>query len=424
MFAHPAPLFTALCVAALSLSFGLRLWLHNRQIAHIARHRARVPEAFADKVSLTAHQHAADYNTARQRLARIQLGVELAGLLILTWGGGLHWLSGMGIAGWPLVSGALLLLAMAFFTAALELPFDLWRTFRIEAAFGFNRQTPGDWLLDLVKQTLLGLALGLPLLLLVLWLMQQAGANWWLWAWLAWSGFNLLLLAIYPTWIAPRFNRFTPLEDGALKTAVEDLLDRCGEKVSGIFVMDGSRRSNHGNAYFAGIGASRRVVFYDTLLKQLSPPEATAVLAHELGHHHHRHLQKRLAALFALSFALLALLAWLKDAAWFYQGLNAWPISAGPASDALALALFMLILPLFSFPLAPAFSGLSRRHEFEADQFAKAHTSGADLARALVNLYNENAATLTPDPRYSLFHDSHPQPAERIARLQPTERTP
>jgi len=406
-------LFGLIFIAALLLSFGLRLWLTQRQMVHIERHRHAVPAAFSSKVSLSAHQHAADYNSARQRLTWLQLPVELAGLLFLTLGGGLQWLAQIDFTNGPLISGAVLLLAVMAFAAALELPFDWWRTFHIEASFGFNRQTLGGWLKDLVQQTALGLLLGLPLLLVILWLMQQAGEAWWLLAWLVWSGFNLLLLAIYPTWIAPRFNRFTPLEDGTLKTAVEGLLDRCGEKVSGIFVMDGSKRSSHGNAYFAGLGASRRVVFYDTLLKQLNPDEATAVLAHELGHHHHRHIQKRLITLFALSFVLLALLAWMKDAPWFYAALN-----AGAGSDAKALALFMLILPVFSLPLTPLFFGLSRRHEFQADAFAKAHTSGEHLASALVNLYNENAATLTPDPIYSLFHDSHPQPAERIARLQ------
>jgi STE24 endopeptidase len=346
----------------------------------------------------------------------VDLVVGALALLALTLGGLLRWIG----AQWALVfepgglaHGTALVASVALLLSALELPLSAYRTFVIEARFGFNRMTVGLFLADLAKHALLGAALGLPLLVLVLWLMQRMGEQWWLYVWLAWAGFNLLVLLLYPTFIAPLFNKFTPLEDAALAGRIERLLARCGFRSSGLYVMDGSKRSAHGNAYFSGFGAAKRIVFFDTLLSRLAPAEVEAVLAHELGHFRRHHVWKRVALLFAASAALLWLLGRLIDEPWFYDGLN-----AGAPATATGLLLFVLVLPVFTFFLQPLASLVSRRHEFEADRYAAAHASAAELVRALVKLYRDNAATLTPDPVHSAFYDSHPPAATRIARLQ------
>jgi STE24 endopeptidase len=343
----------------------------------------------------------------------LSLLIEIALLLALTFGGGLQalhdfWSTRLSGAGY----GVALIFSVMFISGLADLPLTLYTQFVIEEKFGFNRMTMGLFLIDLLKQTALGVAIGTPVLLAVLWLMAQMGSLWWLYVWLFWCSFNLLILFIYPTWIAPLFNTFSPLDDAPLKARIEALLQRCGFATSGLFVMDGSRRSNHGNAYFTGFGKSKRIVFFDTLLGRLQPVEVEAVLAHELGHFTHRHVIKRIVLLFALSLAGLALLGQLIDAEWFFNGLG-----VGVHNTALALILFFLVAPVFSFLLTPLISLLSRRHEFEADRYAAEHASADDLVKALVKLYEDNAATLTPDPLHSLFYDSHPPAALRISRL-------
>jgi len=409
------PSFTNLFLAAVILSFGLKLWLLLRQMRHVWTHRDAPPPAFAQAIPLAEHQKAAAYTLAKARLGLLHLAVEAGLLLAFTLGGGIQALhDGLsGVIESPLLAGTALLLALVFISGAVELPLGLWRQFRVEARFGFNRQTLGGYVGDLVKQVVLSLAIGAPLLLLVLWLMGIMGESWWLWVWGVWMGFNLLVLALYPTLIAPLFNKFTPLPDQTLRTRIEALLQRAGFKSSGVFVMDGSKRSSHGNAYFTGLGKSKRIVFYDTLLNQLSHDQIEAVLAHELGHFHHRHIVKRIVFMFVLSLGLLAGLAWLKGAPWFYAGLG-----VASTTDATALALFFLAMPVFLFPLTPLMSLYSRKHEFQADAFAARHSLPAHLISALVRLYRDNAATLTPDPVYSLFYDSHPKAVERIEKLE------
>ena len=309
-----------------------------------------------------------------------------------------------------------LLVSFALISSLLDLPATLYQTFVIEERFGFNKMTLKLWLADLVKSSVVGALIGLPLVTLILWLMGATGAMWWLWAWGVWTGFNLLLLLIYPTFIAPLFNSFKPLEDETLKTRVTALMQRCGFAAKGFFVMDGSKRSGHGNAYFTGFGASRRVVFFDTLLAKLSAPEVDAVLAHELGHFKHKHIVKRMVSLFALSLLGFAVLGWLATQAWFYVGLGVQP-NLGAPNDALALLLFMLAVPVFSLFISPVFAQLSRQHEFEADAYAVAQTSSQDLSSALLKLYEDNASTLTPDPVFVRFYYSHPPASERLMRM-------
>ncbi|HEX5094082.1 MAG TPA: M48 family metallopeptidase [Burkholderiales bacterium] len=408
--------FSWLFVAALAAATLTRLWLARRQVAHVRAHRGAVPPGFAEAIPLAAHQKAADYTIAKMRLAMLDVLVGAAVLLALTLGGGLRWLSqawaGVLEAG-GLWHGTALIASVVVLLSALDLPVAAYRTFGIEQRFGFNRMSVGLFLADLAKGAALGAALGLPLLVLVLWLMQRMGEAWWLWVWLAWMGFNLLVLLAYPTFIAPLFNRFTPLSDAALAERIQRLLSRCGFRSSGLFVMDGSRRSAHGNAYFTGFGAAKRIVFFDTLLARLAPPEVEAVLAHELGHYRRHHVWKRVALLAAMSLALLWVLGRLIDAPAFYAGLR-----AGAPDPAMGLLLFVLVAPAFTFFLQPLASLYSRRHEFEADAYAAANASAAELAKALVKLTQDNAATLTPDPVHSAFYDSHPPAARRIARLQ------
>ena len=395
---------------------ALRVWLGSRHISHILAARGSVPEQFADRISLHAHQRAADYSVTRTRFGRLALAIEIVVLLAFTLGGGLQALhdfwSPQLQGGWY---GVALIVSVMAISGLIDLPLSLYMQFVIEERFGFNRMTLRLFIVDLIKQLALGLVIGTPVLLAVLWLMAQMGERWWLYVWLFWCAFNLLILFVYPTWIAPLFNTFTPLEDAALKERIEALLSRCGFSSSGLFVMDGSKRSAHGNAYFTGFGRTKRIVFFDTLLGKLQPEEVEAVLAHELGHFHHRHIVKRIVLIFGTTLALLFALGQLMQTDWFYTGLG---VSSNDAHNtAMALILFFLTVPVFTFLTTPLASLLSRRHEFEADRYAASHASAPDLVKALVKLYEDNAATLTPDPLHSLFYDSHPPAALRIARL-------
>jgi STE24 endopeptidase len=405
---------------ALTLLAGLvlKFWLSSRQVRYVAQHRAEVPAAFAHTVPLSAHQKAADYTIAKARFGVLELALGAAVLLGWTLLGGLSALNQvlLGWLGGGMAQELALLAAFVLINGLIDLPLTLYQTFVIEERFGFNKMTFKLWLLDLLKSSLIGALIGLPIAALILWMMGAAGSGWWLWAWGVWMGFNLLLLLIYPTFIAPLFNKFAPLEDETLKTRVTALMTRCGFAAKGLFVMDGSKRSAHGNAYFTGFGAAKRVVFYDTLLAKLSAGEVDAVLAHELGHFKHKHVIKRIVSMFALSLLGFALLGWLATQAWFYIGLGVQP-NLGTHNDALALLLFMLAVPVFSFFVSPLFARLSRKHEFQADAFAVAQTSGQDLASALLKLYEDNASTLTPDPVYAKFYYSHPPASERLARL-------
>ncbi|KQP43485.1 peptidase M48 [Pseudorhodoferax sp. Leaf274] len=422
-----ADLFTAAFAVALVLGLLVKFWLASRQIRHVARHRDAVPPAFAGTITPAAHRKAADYTIAKSRFGLLEMAFGVAVLLGWTLLGGLNLLNELLLrALGPGMPQQLALLAVfALIGGLLELPFSLHQTFGIEQRFGFNKMTGGLWLADLLKSVSIGALIGLPIAALILWLMGATGQLWWLWAWAAWMGFNLVLLMVYPSFIAPLFNQFKPLEDETLKASVTALMQRCGFAAKGLYVMDGSRRSAHGNAYFTGFGAAKCVVFYDTLLARLSPRQVDAVLAHELGHFKHKHIVQRIVAMFALSLAGFALLGWLSGQTWFYTGLGVQPLMAllpdgRPApNDALALLLFMLAMPVFSFFVAPLSAQLSRRHEFQADAFAVAQTSGADLSGALLKLYEDNASTLTPDPVFVKFYYSHPPASERLARLQP-----
>lgn len=411
-------LLTYAFAAALTGGLLLKLWLATRQIRHVAQHRHEVPAAFRQTIPLAAHQKAADYTLTKSRLGLLELAVGAAVLLGWTLLGGLNALNQglLAVLGGGMVQQLALLAAFVVIGAVIDLPFTLYQTFVVEERFGFNKITWRLWLTDLAKSAVMGTLIGLPIAALILWLMGAAGRYWWVWAWGVWMGFNLLLLLIYPTFIAPWFNKFKPLEDETLKARVTALMQRCGFAAKGLFVMDGSRRSAHANAYFTGFGAAKRVVFYDTLLARLSPGEVDAVLAHELGHFKHKHIVQRIVMLFGLSLAGFALLGWLSGQAWFYAGLGVQP-NLGAPNDALALLLFLLAVPVFSFFVSPIFAQLSRRHEFQADAYAMSQTSGRDLATALLKLYEDNASTLTPDPVYVKFYYSHPPASERLARM-------
>jgi STE24 endopeptidase len=411
--------FGLVFLTALALATGLRLWLARRHILYIESHRAAVPSEFSGEIGLDAHQRAADYTCAKTRLAMAGVALEALIVLGLTFGGGLQGLHELTAAWLPPGIGrglALIALVTALMTV-IELPLGLYRTFRIEERFGFNRMTPRLFFLDLAKSILLAAAFGIPLAACVLWLMDRMGSYWWIYAWLVWIGFNGFMLAIYPTWIAPLFNRFSPMQDAELKERVERLLARCGFKVKGLMVMDGSRRSSHGNAYFTGFGKSKRIIFFDTLLSRLNPAEVEAVLAHELGHFKLRHVVKRMALIFAVSLGFLWLLGHLAQQDWFFRGLN-----VETPSTAMALILFFIVIPSFTFLLQPLAAMYSRKHEFEADRYAAENASAGDLVSALVKLYRDNASTLTPDPAHSAFYDSHPPALARIARLRSAAR--
>ncbi len=407
--------FTTLFVVVLSAMLATRLWLAARQVRYVRAHRARVPAAFRTRIKPAAHRKAADYTVARTRFGMVSLAVDALLLLGWTLGGGLELLdqawraAGFG----ELATGTAFLLSVFVLMGLLELPLSLYQTFVLEAHFGFNRMTVGLFLGDLLKQLLLLLVFGIPLALAALWLMERAGTQWWLYLWLLWSGFTLFMIWAYPALIAPLFNKFTPLADRTLLKRIKTLLRRTGFQDRGVFVMDGSRRSAHGNAYFTGFGRNKRIVFFDTLLASLRGPEIEAVLAHELGHFRHRHIVKRIGAMFAMSLAALALLGWLVQQPWFYAGLGV----STPSNHA-ALILFLMVGPVFSFFLQPLLAWSSRRHEYQADAFAAKQADPRAMIRALVKLYRENASTLTPDPVHSAFYDSHPPAAQRIAHLQ------
>lgn len=414
-------LFSLIFLAALVTSASLRTWLALRHLGHVAAHRDTVPAEFAERIELPAHQKAADYTQAKVRVSLVELAVSSVLLLAFTLGGVLQIAADSCARFLPdqaYLSSLALFACVAAIGFVVDLPFGLYRTFVLEARFGFNQMSWRLFLADIVKQGLLAVAIGAPLLLAVLWLMTAMGAYWWLYVWMFWLVFNLLVLLLYPTLIAPIFNKFVPLDNAELKARVEALLERCGFRSSGLFVMDGSKRSAHGNAYFTGFGAAKRIVFFDTLLDSLTPPEIEAVLAHELGHYKHRHVWQRIALLAVLSLAFLWLLGLLIGQPWFYAGLGVAMPTQATQGTAMALILFTLVLPLFTFPLAPLMSHFSRRHEYQADTYAARQTQAADLISALVKLYRENAATLTPDPLHSLFYDSHPPAGLRIAHLK------
>ena len=416
-----ASTLTLVFAAALLASLGVKFWLATRQIRHVAAHRNAVPPAFAATITLAAHQRAADYTLAKGRFGLLTMAFGAAVLLGWTLLGGIDTLNSVlrdavqprwGDMAYQLA----LFVSFVLIGGVLDLPFELYSTFRIEQQFGFNRMTWKLYVADMFKGLFVGALIGLPIATLMLWIMGAAGGLWWLWAWGAWMGFNLLALVLYPTVIAPLFNKFVPLADESLKARVQALMTRCGFAAKGLFVMDGSKRSAHANAYFTGFGASKRVVFFDTLLNKLSPGEVEAVLAHELGHFKHKHVTKRIASMFAISLVGFALLGWLSTQVWFYAGLGVRP-SIGAPNDAVALLLFLLVTPVFGYFVSPLFAQLSRRHEFEADAYACKQSSGGDLASALLKLHEDNASTLTPDPVYVRFYYSHPPASERLAAL-------
>ena len=419
----PSFVFTLLFAVLLMLGLLTKFYLATRQVRHVARHRNQVPAAFASIISLPSHQKAADYTIAKTRLGMLEMAFAAALLLGWTLLGGIDTLNQAVMRSSLATYGALvpqlaLLAVFGLVSGLLDLPFTLYKTFRLEERFGFNKMTLKLYLADLVKSTMVGVVVGLPIVALILWLMGSAGTLWWLWTWMVWMGFNLLVLVLFPTVIAPLFNKFKPLDDETLKARVTVLMQRCGFAAKGLFVMDGSKRSAHANAYFTGFGAAKRVVFYDTLLKQLNPAEVDAVLAHELGHFKHKHIIKRIGVMFAMSLVGFALLGWLSTQVWFYTGLGVWPNLAG-SNDALALLLFLMVVPLFSFFISPLMAQSSRRHEFEADAYAISQTDGRDLQSALLKLYKDNASTLTPDPVFVKFYYSHPPASERLGRMAP-----
>ncbi len=406
---------TIVFISLLIATTLVRIWLGRRHIAYVQTNRRQVPAAFSGSISLDAHQKAADYTTAKSELSLIEVIVQVALLAVLTLGGGLQWIDDSWrniLPAQEIIRGALVIVSAMLVSSFIDLPFDYYKTFVVDEKFGFNKMTPAMFVSDLIKHSLVGIALGAPILFAALWLMQGAGQYWWLYLWLVWSVFNLLMLAVYPTFIAPLFNKFVPLKDENLKQRIEALLTKCGFKSQGLFVMDGSARSSHGNAYFTGFGASKRVVFFDTLLERLNADEIEAVLAHELGHFKHHHVIKRIALMFTVSFLGLALLGWLINQPWFYTGLG-----VTQASNYMALILFLLVSPIFLFLLRPVMASYSRKNEFEADDYAANHASAKSLVEALVKLYRDNASTLTPDPLHSAFYDSHPPASIRISKL-------
>ncbi len=410
-----ASTLTTVFVALLVITTLTRIWLGRRHVSHIQSNRNQVPPAFASSISLDAHQKAADYSTAKTRLVIAESIAQAILLAVLTIGGGLMLIDetwrGV-LAESEIIRGALVILTAFLVSSVIELPFDYYKSFVVDQRFGFNKMTPSMFFTDIVKHSIVGLLLGAPILFAALYLMQGSGQYWWLYLWVVWSVFNLLMLAIYPTFIAPLFNKFSPLADESLKSRIEALLTKCGFRSQGLFVMDGSTRSSHGNAYFTGFGSSKRVVFFDTLLDRLDTNEIEAVLAHELGHFKHHHVIKRIVLMFVVSFLGLALLGWLKQQGWFYEGLG-----ITQPSDYMALLLFLLVSPVFLFLLRPLMASYSRKNEFEADEYAARNADAKYLVEALVKLYRDNASTLTPDPLHSAFYDSHPPASIRISKL-------
>ena len=415
---NPSLTLTFLFAAVLIANLLTKLWLSTRQVQHVAAHRAQVPDAFAQTISLQAHQKAADYTLAKSRVSLIDLGLDALTLLGWTLLGGLDLLNQItqDLLGPGMTQQVVLVVSFALIGGLIGLPLSLYQTFGIEQRFGFNNTTLALWVSDLFKGLLVGLLLGLPILWLVLWLMEAGGNLWWLYAWCALVVYQLFVMWIAPNVIMPLFNKFTPLDDASLKERVSALMDRAGFTAKGFFVMDGSRRSAHSNAFFTGFGSAKRVVFFDTLLKQLNGDEMEAVLAHELGHFKHRHILKMMLTSFAISLAGLALLGWLSQQVWFYTGLGVIPNLNG-GNSALAFLLFMLVLPLFTFFVSPLSARRSRRFEFEADAYAVTHAQAPALSSALLKLYQDNASTLTPDPWYVAFYYSHPPASQRLARI-------
>ncbi len=410
--------FSLLFAAFVLATLMVKMWLSTRHIRYVAQHRAAVPEQFAQKIPLAAHQKAADYTIAKTQLKLVLLVVNAAVLIGFTLLGGLQWLSInlISFTGPGMLYQIGLIAAVAIISEIIDLPLDYYKQFRLEEKFGFNKMTPSLFFSDMIKHTLIGALIGLPLLWVTLTVMEQTGSLWWLYAWLIWCGFQILMLGLYQNLIAPLFNKFTPLADESLKSRIEGLMQRVGFASKGLFVMDGSRRSAHGNAYFSGFGSAKRIVFFDTLLSRLAPNEIEAVLAHELGHFKLNHVIKRIAIMFIISLGFLALLGYLKNQTWFYLGLGVLPMMDA-SNDAMALILFMFALPVFTFLFSPLLSLTSRKNEFEADAFAAKHSNSQDLVSALVKLYEDNASTLTPDPLHSAFYDSHPPASARIQRL-------
>lgn len=410
--------FSLLFAAFVLATLMVKMWLSTRHIRYVAQHRAAVPEQFAQKIPLAAHQKAADYTIAKTQLKLVLLVMNAAVLIGFTLLGGLQWLSInlISFTGPGMVYQISLIAAVAIISEIIDLPLDYYKQFHLEEKFGFNKMTPGLFFSDMIKHSLIGALIGLPLLWVTLTVMEQAGSLWWLYAWLIWCGFQILMLGLYQNLIAPLFNKFTPLADESLKSRIEGLMQRVGFASKGLFVMDGSRRSAHGNAYFSGFGSAKRIVFFDTLLSRLAPNEIEAVLAHELGHFKLNHVIKRIAIMFIISLGFLALLGFLKNQTWFYLGLGVLPMMDA-SNDAMALILFMFALPVFTFLFSPLLSLTSRKNEFEADAFAAKHSNSHDLVSALVKLYEDNASTLTPDPLHSAFYDSHPPASVRIQRL-------
>ena len=410
--------FSVFFIGFLLMTLVVQFWLGSRQIRHILLHRAAVPQEFATKIPLEAHQKAADYTIAKTKFGLVSLLFNAVVLMGFTLFGGLQFLSVivLKLTGPGMLYQISLLAAFATVSGILDLPISYYAQFVLEQKFGFNKMTPALFFGDMLKSTALGAVIGLPLIWVVLTLMDKSGDLWWLYAWLVWTGFQLLMMLIYPSVIAPIFNKFTPLEDDALRSRIEGLMQRVGFASKGLFVMDGSKRSAHGNAYFSGFGAAKRIVFFDTLIARLAPEEIEAVLAHELGHFKLKHIVKRMVVIFAVSLAFLGLLGYLKQQVWFFTGLGVDPMLLAK-NDAMALILFMLSLPVFTFVFSPLTSISSRKHEFEADAFAARYTNADDLVAALVKLYEDNASTLTPDPLHSAFYDSHPPASVRISKL-------
>jgi len=407
--------FTLTFLSLLITASIIRIWLGRRHINHVQQHRSQVPTAFNASISLDAHQKAADYTMDKTKLAMTEASTQVLLLIVLTLGGGLQIIDDSWrqiLPSQEIIRGALVICSALLLSSLIELPFDYYKNFVVDAKFGFNKMTISMFFKDLVKHSLVGVALGAPILFAALWLMQSAGNYWWFYLWVVWALFNLIMLAVYPTFIAPLFNQFSPLKDDALKARIENLLTKCGFKSQGLFVMDGSSRSSHGNAYFTGFGASKRVVFFDTLLERLNADEIEAVLAHELGHFKHHHVIKRIIMMFVVSFLGLALLGWLINQPWFFLGLG-----VTQTSNYMALILFLLVAPVFLFFLRPLMASYSRKNEFEADSYAANHASAKDLVKALAKLYRDNASTLTPDPLHSAFYDSHPPASIRISKL-------
>ena len=402
-------------IGLLIITSIVRIWLGRRHIAYVQQHRNEVPNAFNANIALESHQKAADYAAVKTKIAMTESIAQILLLLILTLGGGLQYIDDIWRGALPvqeIMRGALVICSVLLLSSLIDVPYDYYRTFVVDEKFGFNKMTVSMFFSDLIKHSIVGLVLGAPILFAALWLMQSAGEFWWLYLWFVWALFNLLMLAVYPTFIAPLFNKFSPLKDEVLKLRIENLLTKCGFKSQGLFVMDGSSRSSHGNAYFTGFGASKRVVFFDTLLERLNADEIEAVLAHELGHFKHQHVTKRIVMMFMVSFLGLALLGWLINQPWFYYGLGVTQVSTY-----MALMLFLLVSPVFLFLLRPLMASYSRKNEFEADSYAAEHANASDLVKALVKLYRDNASTLTPDPLHSAFYDSHPPASIRISKL-------